>query len=219
VMVSILGHGISYISKGDTDTDSHGDEHGGLPTVISMTQEQLVGIGSDKLPRFPWDPGVHFVSRLFHLMMTQVAPESHILQFGLVLSGIAVAYPMERDSFSLLFLMIEHGDGWVDTTSTEVLLLMQPLDSRSSFPRYSSLRIQEWRIQYVYGEHTIMIRVVQRQCGDLWHRLAWDPRIARLSISLANGGEWTLGVEIYFDFPLSFSVEESTSHEGDLWRS
>jgi hypothetical protein len=57
--------------------------------VISMTQEQLAGIGSDKLPSFPWDPGVHFVSRLFHFMMTQVAPESHILHLGLVLSGPA----------------------------------------------------------------------------------------------------------------------------------
>jgi hypothetical protein len=37
VMVSILGHGIADISKGDTDKDSHGDEHGGLPIVISMT--------------------------------------------------------------------------------------------------------------------------------------------------------------------------------------
>jgi hypothetical protein len=56
VMVSIIGQGIADISEGDTDTDSHEDEHGGLPTVISMTQEQLAGIGSDKLPSFPWDP-------------------------------------------------------------------------------------------------------------------------------------------------------------------
>jgi hypothetical protein len=47
VMVSILGHGIADISEGDIDTDSHGDEHGGLPTMIDMTQEQLVGIGSE----------------------------------------------------------------------------------------------------------------------------------------------------------------------------
>jgi hypothetical protein len=146
VMVSILGHGIADISEGDVDADSHGDEHGGLPTVISMTQELLVGIGSDKLPSFPWDPGVHFVSRLFHLMMTQVAPESHILHFGLVLSGLAGACPMERGNFSLLILMIEHGDGWANTTSTEVLLPIQLLDSKSSFKRYSSLRIQEWGI-------------------------------------------------------------------------
>jgi hypothetical protein len=112
VMVSILGHGIADISEGNTDPDSHGDEHGGLPTVISMTQEQLVGIGSDKLPSFPWDPGVHLVSRLFHLMMAQVAPESHILHSGLVLRGLAGACPMERDNFSLLILMIEYGDGW-----------------------------------------------------------------------------------------------------------
>jgi hypothetical protein len=111
VMVSILGHGIADISEGDTDTESHGDEHGRLPTVISMTQEQLVEIGSDKLPSLPWDPGVHFVSWLFHLMMTQVAPKSHILHFGLVLSGLAGACPMKRGSFSLLILMIEHRDG------------------------------------------------------------------------------------------------------------
>jgi hypothetical protein len=39
VMVSILGHGIADISEGDTDPDSHGDEHGGILTDISMTQE------------------------------------------------------------------------------------------------------------------------------------------------------------------------------------
>jgi hypothetical protein len=84
VMVSILGHGTTDISEGDTDSDSHGDEHGGLPTVISMTHEQLVGIGSDGLPIFPWDPRVHLVSRLFHLMMAQVAPESNILHSWIV---------------------------------------------------------------------------------------------------------------------------------------
>jgi hypothetical protein len=177
MMMSILGHGIADISEGDTDPDSHGDEHGGLSTVSTMTQEQLVGIGSDELPSFPWDPGVHLVSRLFHLMMAQVAPESHILHSGLVLRGLAGACPMERDSFSFLILMIEYGDGWADITSTEVLLPMQLLDSRSSFHRYSSMRIQEWGIQYVYGEQTVMIRVVQRQRGDLWQRLAWDPEL------------------------------------------
>jgi hypothetical protein len=59
VMVSILGHDTIDISEGDTDSDSHGDEHGWLPTVISMTHEQLEGIGSEELPSFPWDPGVH----------------------------------------------------------------------------------------------------------------------------------------------------------------
>jgi hypothetical protein len=39
VMVSILGHGIPDISEGDTGSDSHWDEDGGLPTVISMTHE------------------------------------------------------------------------------------------------------------------------------------------------------------------------------------
>jgi hypothetical protein len=111
--------------------------------VINMTQEQLVGIGSDQLPSLPWDPGIHFVSRLFHFMMTQVAPESHILHFGLVLSGLARTCLMERDSFSLLIIMIEHGDGWAGTTSTEILLRIQFLDSRSSCHRYSNLRIQE----------------------------------------------------------------------------
>jgi hypothetical protein len=70
VLVSILGHGVEDILEGDTDTDPHRDVNGGLPTMISMTHELLVEIGSDKLPSFPLDPGVHFVGRLFHLMMT-----------------------------------------------------------------------------------------------------------------------------------------------------
>jgi hypothetical protein len=107
VMVSIIGQVIA-------------DEHRGLLTVISLTQEQLEEIGSDKLPSFPWDPGVHFVSRMFYYMMTQVAPESHILHLGLVWSGPAGTCPMERGIFSLLIIMIGHGDGWAGTTSTEM---------------------------------------------------------------------------------------------------
>jgi hypothetical protein len=81
------------------------------------------------------------------------------------------------------------------------------------------LRIQEWGIQYVYREQTIMVKVVQRQRGDLWQRLAWDSGITELSISLTDRGEWTLAGESYFDIPVSFSVEESTSLEGVSWRS
>jgi hypothetical protein len=53
VMVSITGHGIA-------------DEHRELLTVISLTQEKLEEIGSDKLPSLPWDPGVHLASRMFY---------------------------------------------------------------------------------------------------------------------------------------------------------
>jgi hypothetical protein len=64
-----------------------------------------------------------------------------------------------------------------------------------------------------------MVRVVHHQHGDLWQRLAWDPGIAGLSISLTDRGEWTLAGESHFDFPVSFNVEESTSLEGVSWRS
>jgi hypothetical protein len=74
-------------------------------------------------------------------MMTQVAPESHILHLGLVLSGFAGTCPMERGSFSVLIIMIGHGDGWAGTTSTEICLQMQLLDSRSDCHKYFSLRI------------------------------------------------------------------------------
>jgi hypothetical protein len=60
------------------------DEHRGILTVIRLAQEQLAEIGSDKLPSFPWDPRVHLVSRMFHYMMTQVAPKSHTLHLGLL---------------------------------------------------------------------------------------------------------------------------------------
>jgi hypothetical protein len=95
-------------------------------------------------------------------------PKSHILHSGLVLSGLAGDFPMERDNFSLLILMIEYGYGWADINSIEVLLLMQLLDNRSSFHKYSNVRIHEWGIQYVPGERIIMIRVVHHQHGDLW---------------------------------------------------
>jgi hypothetical protein len=92
------------------------DEHRGLLTVISLTQEQLEGIGSDKLPSLTWDPGVRFVSRMF--MLTQVAPESHTLHLGLVWSGPVGTCPMGRDLFSHLIIMIGHGDFWTGTSST-----------------------------------------------------------------------------------------------------
>jgi hypothetical protein len=149
VMMSIIGQMIADNSEVDTDTDTHEDEHGGLPTVISLTQEQPTETGSDKLPSLPWDLGVHFVSRMFHYLMTQVAPESHILHLGLVWSGPAGTYPMERGSFSILIIMIGHGDGWTGTSSTEVSLQIQFLDNRSGGHRYFSSRIQERRVQYV----------------------------------------------------------------------
>jgi hypothetical protein len=128
--VSIIGQVITY-------------EHKGLLTVISLTQEQLEEIGSDKLPSFPWDPGVDLVNRVLQFLMTQVVPESHILHFGLVLSGPIGTCPMERDSFSLLIVMIGHGDGWEGITSTKMSLYMSFLDNRSNGHRYFRLRIQE----------------------------------------------------------------------------
>jgi hypothetical protein len=53
-----------------------------------------VETGSDKLPSFPWDPGVHLVSKMFHYMLTQVALESHTLHLGLVWSGSVGTCPM-----------------------------------------------------------------------------------------------------------------------------
>jgi hypothetical protein len=206
VMVSIIGQVIA-------------DEHRGLLTVISLTQEQLEEIGSDKLPSFPWDPGVHLASRMFYYRVTQVAPESHICHHGLVWSGPAGICPMERGNFSLLIIMIGHGDGWAGTPSTEMFSQMQFLDNRSNGHRYFSLRIQEWRIQYIYREQSGRVSIVQCQHGDLRQSLAWDPGIAGLSISLTDRGEWTFAGESCFDFPLSFSVEESTSLEGVSWRS
>jgi hypothetical protein len=86
LMVSIIGQVIA-------------DEHIGLLTVISLTQEQLEEIGSDKLPSLPWDPRVHLVSTMCHYMMTQVVPKSHILHHGLIRSGPAGTCPMERGNF------------------------------------------------------------------------------------------------------------------------
>jgi hypothetical protein len=40
-------------------------------TVTSRAHQQLVGIGSDEIPNLTWDPGVHLVNSLFHLMRIQ----------------------------------------------------------------------------------------------------------------------------------------------------
>jgi hypothetical protein len=176
VMVSTIGQMIA-------------DEHRELLTVISLIQEQLEEIGSDKLPSLPWDPGVQLISGVFHYMVTQIAPESHTLHQGSVWSGSAGIGLIERSNFSLLIIMIKHGDGWTCTSSTEMSLQIQFLDSRSNGHRDFSLRIQEWRIQYTYREQSGRVIIVQYQHGDLRQRLAWDPGIARLRISLTDRGE------------------------------
>jgi hypothetical protein len=71
MMGSILGHGTEDISEVATYSDSHWDEGGLLSTMTSRAHQQLVGIGSDELPNLTWDPGVHLVNSLFHLMRIQ----------------------------------------------------------------------------------------------------------------------------------------------------
>jgi hypothetical protein len=117
------------------------DEHRGLLKVISLTQEQLEEIGSDKLPTLPWDPGVHLASRMFDYMVTQVAPESHALHQGSVWSESAGICLIERGNFSLLVIMIGRGDGWTSTSFMEMSLQVQFLDNRSNGHRDFSLRI------------------------------------------------------------------------------
>jgi hypothetical protein len=126
---------------------------------------------------------------------------------------------MGRDLFSLLIIIIGHRDVWTSTSSTEVSLLIQFLDSKSNGHRYFSWRNQERRIQDVCMGQAVMVRVVQGQQGDLRQRLAWDPEIARLSISLTDREEWTIAGESYSNFPLSFSIERSASLAGVSRRS
>jgi hypothetical protein len=56
-----------------------------------------------------------------------------------------------------------------------------------------------------------MVRVVQGHHGDIRQRLAWDPGIVGLRISLTDRGEWTIAGESYSNFLLSFNVERSAS--------
>jgi hypothetical protein len=115
---------------------------------------------------------------------------------------------MWQDKFSLLILMIEYGVGWANVDSIEIPLQVQLLDSRPNFHRYFNMRIQEWGIQYIYFEQTIMIRVVQRPLHGPCQRLAWDPGITGLGISLTDGDEWIFVGGSYFDFPVSFNIGE-----------
>jgi hypothetical protein len=71
MMESILGHGTEDISEVATYLDSHWDEGGVISIVTSKEHQQLVGIGSDELPNLTWDPRIHLVNSLFHLMRIQ----------------------------------------------------------------------------------------------------------------------------------------------------
>jgi hypothetical protein len=71
MMKSILGHGIEDISEVATYLDSNWDEGGVILTITSREHQQLVGIGSDELLNLTWDPRVHLVNSLFHLMRIQ----------------------------------------------------------------------------------------------------------------------------------------------------
>jgi hypothetical protein len=137
------------------------DERNGLPTVISPAQEQLVETRSDKLPIFRWDPGVHLVSRMFHYMTTQVAPENHTLHLGLVSKDPAGTCPVGRDLSSLMIIMIGHGYFWMGTSSIEMSILIQFLDIRSNSYRYFIWRNQDRRIQDVCRALIVRVRVVQ----------------------------------------------------------
>jgi hypothetical protein len=64
-----------------------------------------------------------------------------------------------------------------------------------------------------------MIIVVQHQHDGTCHRLAWDPGVTGLGISLTNGGEWVFAGESHFDFVLSFSIDGINSLDGDSLRS
>jgi hypothetical protein len=195
------------------------DEHRGLLTVISLTQEQLEEIESDKLPTLPWDPGVHLASRRSDYMVTQVSPESHTLHQGSVWRGSARICPTERGILSLLVITPRRGYVWIGTSTIEVSSLIQFIDNRSNGHRYFSWRAQERRIQDVCREQTVRVRVVQWNHEDLRQSLAWDPGIAGLRKSLTDRGEWTFLVEIYSNFPLSFSVERSAPLAGVSRRS
>ena len=115
-----------------------------------------------------------FFSRMVYNMLTEVAPKSQVLHHGLVRSGPAGICPTERGNFSLLIIMIGREDGWTGTSSTKMSLQIQFLDNRSSGHKYFSSRTQERRIQYVCRGHTVMVRVVQGQHGDIRQILAWD---------------------------------------------
>ena len=100
-------------------------------------------------------------SRISDYMMIQVAPESHTLHLGLGWSGSAGTCPMGRDLSFHVIIMIGHGDVWIGTSSTEIPLQIQFLDSRSDGHRRFSLRTQERRIQDVCRGQAVMARVVQ----------------------------------------------------------
>jgi hypothetical protein len=104
---------------------------------------------------------VHLASRIFDVMLTRVAPESHTLHLRLVWSGSVGTCPMGRDLFLHLIIMIRHGDVWTGTSSTEVSSLVQFMGRRFSGHRYFSLRIQARMILYVCRGQTVMDRVVQ----------------------------------------------------------
>jgi hypothetical protein len=67
---------------------------------------------------------------------------------------------MGKDLFSLLIIMIGHGDVWTGTSSTELSLLIHFLDIRSNNHMYFYWRTQERRIQDVCKGQTVMVRVV-----------------------------------------------------------
>jgi hypothetical protein len=56
-----------------------------------------------------------------------------------------------------------------------------------------------------------MITVVKHPCDGPYQRLAWDPGITGLGISLIERDEWIFAGGSHFDFPLSFSIGGSTS--------
>jgi hypothetical protein len=71
----------------------------------------------------------------------------------------------------------------------------------------------------VYIGQIVMAKVVQHQHDGPFRRLAWDPGIIGLGISLTDRDEWIFAGGNHSNFPLSCSFEEIISRFSDSMRS
>jgi hypothetical protein len=96
-----------------------------IPIVISVAQQQSLGLCSGRLPIWWWDPGIHLSDILLQMMIMmidKVVTVIGLLDFWDVSRGEIDTYYVWKDRLYFMIPWIEAGNGFVDLYFTETPL-------------------------------------------------------------------------------------------------
>jgi hypothetical protein len=88
-----------------------------IPIVISVSQQQLAGLGSGGIPIWWWDLSIHLSDILLQMMMMRIDIVMNVmglLYFWYVSRGEVDTYSIWKDIISFLIPKIEAGSGFAN---------------------------------------------------------------------------------------------------------